>query len=92
MHSTEISRMNRRHWLLQAGAGFGGLALTHMLAVDGALGGVIRPEWNGGLNHAPKAKRVVQLFMNGGVSQVDSFDYKPTSGSKWLPPAQWAPS
>ena len=25
----------------------------------------------------PKAKRVVQLFMNGGVSQIDSFDYKP---------------
>jgi hypothetical protein len=29
------------------------------------------------LHHAPKARRVVQLFMNGGVSQVDSFDYKP---------------
>ena len=42
-----------------------------------ALGGAIRPDWNGGLHHAPKAKRVVQLFMNGGVSQIDSFDYKP---------------
>ncbi|MEX0610480.1 MAG: DUF1501 domain-containing protein [Pirellulales bacterium] len=69
--------MNRRQWLLQAGAGFGGLALTHMLAQEGALGHEIRPDWNGGLHHAPKAKRVVQLFMNGGVSQVDSFDYKP---------------
>lgn len=77
MPPTEVFRMNRRQLLLQAGAGFGGLALTHMLAVDGALGGVIRPEWNGGLHHAPKAKRVVQLFMNGGVSQVDSFDHKP---------------
>ncbi len=77
MHSTQLSRMNRRQWLLQAGAGFGGLALTQMLAVEGALGGIIRPEWNGGLHHVPKAKRVVQLFMNGGVSQVDSFDYKP---------------
>jgi hypothetical protein len=69
--------LTRRQWLLQAGAGFGALALTHMLAADGALGNTIRPEWHGGLHHRPKAKRVVQLFMNGGVSQMDSFDYKP---------------
>ena len=37
--------MNRRQWLLQAGAGFGGLALMHLLAQDSALGGAIRPEW-----------------------------------------------
>jgi hypothetical protein len=30
-----------------------------------------------GLHHAPKAKRVIQLFMNGGASQCDTFDYKP---------------
>lgn len=69
--------INRRQWLLQAGAGFGGLALAHMLATDRAFSGVIPPEWQGGLHHRPKIKRVVQLFMNGGVSQVDSFDYKP---------------
>jgi len=68
--------MNRRHWL-QAGAGFGTLALTHMLALDEALASAPRPEWRLGLHHAAKAKRVVQLFMNGGASQVDSFDYKP---------------
>ncbi len=77
MPPADLNAMTRRQWLLQAGAGFGSLALTHMLAVDGVLGDVIRPQWNGGLHHAPKAKRVVQLFMNGGVSQVDSFDYKP---------------
>src|SRR3954462_12557182 len=27
--------------------------------------------------HQPKAKYVIQLFMNGGVSQMDTFDYKP---------------
>jgi hypothetical protein len=48
-----------------------------MLAAEGVLGGEIRAESHGGLHHAPKAKRVVQLFMNGGVSQVDSFDHKP---------------
>jgi hypothetical protein len=69
--------MNRRQWLLEAGAGFGGLALTHMLLQEAALADVVRSEWNGGLDHAPRAKRVVQLFMNGGVSQLDSFDHKP---------------
>ena len=82
MHSTSLSEVNRRQWLLQAGAGFGGLALMHMLAQEGALGDVIRPEWSGGLHHRPKAKRVVQLFMNGGVSQIDSFDYKPMLAQK----------
>jgi hypothetical protein len=36
-----------------------------------------RPEFHGGLHHPAKARRVIQLFMNGGVSQVDTFDYKP---------------
>src|SRR4051812_38305768 len=36
-----------------------------------------RAEFNGGLHHVAKVKRVVQLFMNGGVSQQDTFDYKP---------------
>ena len=32
---------------------------------------------NGGLHHRAKARRVIQLFMNGGASQCDLFDYKP---------------
>ncbi len=32
---------------------------------------------NGGLHHPAKVRRVIQLFMNGGVSQMDTFDYKP---------------
>ena len=35
------------------------------------------PEFNGGVHHVAKAKRIIQLFMNGGVSQMDTFDYKP---------------
>jgi hypothetical protein len=35
------------------------------------------PTLNGGLHHKARAKRVIQLFMNGGVSQMDTFDYKP---------------
>ncbi len=58
--------MNRRNFLLQAGGGLGALALTTML--HGA---------EGGLHHKPKAKRVVQLFMAGGASHLDLFDFKP---------------
>ena len=36
-----------------------------------------RPDFNGGLHHKAKVRRVVQLFMNGGASQIDTFDYKP---------------
>lgn len=36
-----------------------------------------RPEFNGGLHHPAKAKRVIQLFMTGGASPMDTFDYKP---------------
>jgi hypothetical protein len=73
----EYDAISRRQWLLQAGASFGSLALTHMLAAEGALGGVVRSEWDGGLHHRPKVRRIVQLFMNGGVSQMDTFDHKP---------------
>lgn len=58
--------MHRRNFLLQAGGGLGALALTTML--QGA---------EGGLHHKPKAKRVVQLFMAGGASHLDLFDFKP---------------
>src|SRR5947209_14811450 len=63
--------MNRRDFLTHSGGGFGGLALAHLLAAPA------RADLDGGLHHKAKAKRVLQLFMNGGVSQVDTFDYKP---------------
>jgi hypothetical protein len=58
--------MNRRDFLFHAGGGLGGLALTALLRAE-----------EGGLHHAPKAKRVVQLFMAGAASPIDLFDYKP---------------
>jgi hypothetical protein len=77
MSQTTQPNLTRRQWLLEAGAGFGGIALTHLLASDKVLGSALQPALQGGLHHRPKAKRVVQLFMNGGVSQIDTFDYKP---------------
>jgi hypothetical protein len=58
---------SRRAFLQAAGGGFGGLALSAMLARDGRA----EP------HHAPQAKSVIQIFCPGGMSQVDTFDYKP---------------
>lgn len=58
---------SRRQFLSTLGAGFGAVAATDLLARDLKVG----------LHHPPKAKRVIQLFMNGGASQMDTFDYKP---------------
>lgn len=61
--------MNRRDFLWHSGGGLGGVALTAMLGRDNLLASP--------LHHAPKAKRVVQLFMAGGASHLDLFDFKP---------------
>lgn len=70
--------MNRRDFLWRSGGGLGGLALAHLLGSDGLLAATKPdPRLNGGLHHPARAKRVVQLFMSGAASQVDTFDYKP---------------
>jgi hypothetical protein len=75
---------SRREFLERTGGGFGGLACAAMLgepslADDSAGQGTLATtgDLNGGLHHRAKARRVIQLFMNGGVSQMDTFDYKP---------------
>ena len=64
--------LTRREVLLRSGGGLGGIALAQMLAE-----GAARADLNGGIHHKAKARRVIQLFMNGGVSQMDTFDHKP---------------
>lgn len=72
----------RRDFLSSLGGGFTGLALTHLLAGEvSADTPQPRPEFNGGIHHRAKVKRVIQLFMNGGVSPMDTWDYKPNSRS-----------
>ena len=68
----DIVPLSRRELLQTAGGGFGALAMSQLLAAESA-----RPELNGGLHHTAKVRRVIQLFMNGGASQMDTFDYKP---------------
>src|SRR5207237_7790864 len=67
----------RREFLWRFGGGLGGVALAQLLAEAGELGPHPQPEFNGGLHHPAKVRRVVQIFLNGGVSQPDTFDYKP---------------
>jgi len=72
--------MDRRSFLWHFGGGLGGIALAHLLGQEGWLPGAARAEAQAvgvGAHHAPKAQRVVQLFMSGAASQVDTFDYKP---------------
>jgi hypothetical protein len=70
---------NRRRFLWQAGGGLGGVALSCLLGQDRLLAGddSAKKDLNGGLHHRAKATRVVQLYMSGAASQVDTFDYKP---------------
>jgi len=58
--------MNRREFLGCSASGFGALALAQLFGT--AAGQEVRPA---------KAKRVIHLFMNGGASPMDTFDYKP---------------
>jgi hypothetical protein len=62
--------VSRREMLCQCANGFGGLALLHMMARE-AKTATRAP------HHAPKAKSVIFLFMDGGPSQIDTFDPKP---------------
>ncbi|MCA8997086.1 MAG: DUF1501 domain-containing protein, partial [Planctomycetaceae bacterium] len=71
------SRWNRRQILQQAGGGFGGMALAYLLAQQSLASDSSSIDWNGGLHHPAKVKRVIQLFMTGGASPMDTFDYKP---------------
>jgi hypothetical protein len=66
---------SRRNFIEQFGTGLGGIALGSLLAQERNLA---QPSGARLPRFAPKAKRVIQLFMNGGASQCDLFDYRPS--------------
>ncbi|QDT37636.1 DUF1501 domain-containing protein [Stratiformator vulcanicus] len=72
----------RREFLWQTGAGFGAAALSGLLADDGffssASAASAHPLAKKKPHFAPKAKSVIFLFMYGGPSHIDTFDYKPS--------------
>jgi len=72
--------MQRRAFVSTTGMGFASLAAAAMLAKDGVVRAEEVPAWSapdGNPHFTPKAKSVIWLFMNGGVSQAESFDPKP---------------
>jgi hypothetical protein len=66
--------VGRRDFLWELGGGLGGVALAAMLNEAQAATG---PASRNGLHHAAKAKAVIQIFCPGGLSHVDTWDYKP---------------
>jgi hypothetical protein len=83
MNNTHCGRfekiINRRHFLERAGAGFGSVALAHLMAELGLCDGEIAvdPLVPRVGQFPAKAKTVIWLFMEGAPSAVDMFDPKP---------------
>jgi hypothetical protein len=87
LHSSgQFCRRTRREFLWQTGGGFGAVALASLLGDDffarQALAADGKTKFTNPMapkkpHFAPKAKSVIYLFMYGGPSQVDTFDYKP---------------
>jgi hypothetical protein len=68
--------LSRRELLRLSSAGFGGLALAGLLGQQQALGST-DPLAIKSPHFPARAKRIIFLFMHGGPSQMDTFDYKP---------------
>ena len=67
----------RRAFLADLGMGFTGLALGAMMTGESRADSAVWSPPDGLPHSAPKAKSVIWLFMNGGVSHMESFDPKP---------------
>ena len=72
-----MSVLSRRNVLKQSAVGFGYLAAMSMLQDERAAQAAVDPLAPKQPHFPARAKRVIFLFMKGGPSQVDTFDYKP---------------
>jgi hypothetical protein len=73
MPPSSLPWLNRRDFLWRVGGGFAGLALSQMFSRDTLAAATASPL----PHHPPRVKRIIQLFMTGGASPMDTFDYKP---------------
>jgi hypothetical protein len=77
----DVSPVTRRHFLWQAAGGMSGIALAWLLQQEKALGKEVAlpaSPYAAKPPHFPaKARRVIHIYAAGGVSHVDTFDYKP---------------
>jgi hypothetical protein len=71
--SLPVTDLSRRQFLNRFGLGLGGIALAGLLNPPRSLAATAL----GATHFAPKAKRIIYLFMAGGPSQLETFDYKP---------------
>ncbi len=74
------TQLNRRTFLSHSGLGVGSAALAALLGRDSSSS-ELKANDRGGLpnlpHHAPQIQRVIFLYMSGGPSQLETFDYKP---------------
>jgi hypothetical protein len=84
-HNPKREFLSRRQFWMEAGMGIGGLALVDLLGQDQLLAAACEgnaatagsPLVPKAPHFKPRAKAVISLFMSGGVSHVDTFQYKP---------------
>lgn len=68
---------SRRQMLSASACGFGSLALADLMSRETQAATATNPLAPQLTHHPPQARRVIFLFMHGGPSHVDTFDYKP---------------
>ena len=86
-HWNADNLITRRDWLARAGGGLGLLGLAALLADEGLLAGAAQGVLSAARSNDPmmpraahfpaRAKHVIWVFINGGPSHVDTWDYKP---------------
>src|SRR5436190_22552783 len=80
-HDNALPQLTRRHFFGKYALGIGGLALASLLDADKLLGAgsgaATNPMGPKAPHFPPRAKNIIYLFMAGGPSQLDLFDYKP---------------
>src|SRR5262245_36394345 len=69
--------LTRRDMLARCANGFGAVAFAALLAEEAEAAGPPRVTSFPGLHHRARARNVIFLYMDGGPSQVDTFDPKP---------------
>lgn len=74
---SDPTSVSRRWFLRDCGIGLGTIALADLLGSGASAASPTDPLAPKGPHHEPKAKRVIFLFMAGGPSQPELFDYKP---------------
>src|SRR5215211_5982794 len=77
MFRQDNNLLSRREVLRRATLGFGSLALADLLSRSSLGAGALSSMAPRVPHFAPRAKRVIYIFLDGGLSQVDSYDYKP---------------